>query len=52
MAQLKKYLPIILAVVGLVTLYLNYDQWRMMKTKSDCNCSDESIVGSGLGPIN
>ena len=48
MSQLKKYMPYILAVAALVTLYFNYEQWRMMKAK-DCNCGDEQQT---LGPIN
>jgi hypothetical protein len=48
MAQFKKYAPFILAAVALVTLYLNYDQWRMMK-KEDCNCGEAEQV---LGAIN
>ena len=46
MAQFKKYLPYILAVVALTTLYLNYLQWKM--AKEDCNCGKES---GSLGPI-
>lgn len=49
MAQLKKYLPIMLALVGIATLLLNYDQWRMMKSK-ECNCDDPDSSGD-LGPI-
>ena len=48
MSQLKKYMPYILGVAALVTLYFNYEQWRMMKAK-DCNCGDEQQT---LGPIN
>ena len=48
MTQIKKYTPLIVAVAGLLTLYLNYDQWRMIKAKSDCNCSDGS---TDLGAI-
>lgn len=46
MSNIKKYLPIILALVGLVTLYLNWDQWRMMKAK-DCNCGEGDSASLG-----
>lgn len=49
MQNIKKYLPIALAIVGVLTLYLNWDQWRMMKAKSDCNCGEGD--NSSLGAI-
>ncbi|HKK77086.1 MAG TPA: hypothetical protein VJ953_18550 [Saprospiraceae bacterium] len=47
MNYFKKYAPIVLALVGVVTLYLNYDQWRMMKTK-DCDCEKEKQDALGI----
>lgn len=49
MANFKKYLPYILAVVAIATLYFNYHQWKMMK-KEDCNCS-QAEVEQQLGAI-
>lgn len=47
MGNFKKYTPIVLAIVGLVTLYLNWDQWRMMKAK-DCDCEKEGQTSLGM----
>ncbi|MEO0341158.1 MAG: hypothetical protein AAF242_18330 [Bacteroidota bacterium] len=41
MDQLKKYLPYILGMAAILTLYFNYDQWRMMK-KEKCSCQEGS----------
>ena len=50
MAQFKKYLPIILALIAMATLYFNYDQWRMAKAK-ECDCDKEKSEALDLGPI-
>jgi hypothetical protein len=47
MQYFKKYAPLVLALVGVVTLYLNYDQWRMMKAK-DCDCKKEGESSLGM----
>lgn len=49
MATFKKYLPYILAVVAIATLYFNYHQWRMMKSE-DCDCG-KTEVEQQLGAI-
>ncbi len=43
MQKLQKYLPYILGVAAVVTLYFNYEQWRMMKA-GKCSCQEEKEV--------